>query len=112
MAETGRQRWTERVEQWKQSGLTAREFAEQAGLNAGTLSYWKWRLSRSPVEASSPRTGRKRHVRKPKLVELTPVALSDDRVELELSNGHRLRVPSRFDARALARLISIVAGAS
>jgi transposase len=112
MAETGRQRWTERVEQWKQSGLTAREFAQQAGLNAGTLCYWKWRLSRAPVQSSSPRAARKRRVRKPKLIELAPVMLSDDRVELELSNGHRLRVPAQFDARALARLISIVAGAS
>jgi len=62
MAETGRQRWTERVEQWKQSGLSARECASQAGLNAGTLWHWKCR-----------------------------------RVEVELSNGHRLRVPAGLE---------------
>jgi transposase len=112
MAETGRQRWTERVEQWKQSGLTAREYAQQAGLNAGTLCYWKWRLSRAPVQVDAKRTARKRRARSPKLVELAPVTWSDDRVELELSNGHRLRVPATFDTQALQRLISIVAGAS
>jgi transposase-like protein len=107
MAETGRARWIERVEQWKQSGLTARDYAAQAGLNAGTLCYWKWRLSREAKLQTAPRAVRKRRPRAPKLVELTPVSLVDEQVEIELSNGHRLRVPARLDAQALSRLIEI-----
>ena len=110
MAETGRARWSERVEQWKQSGLTARVYAEQAGLNAGTLCYWKWRLSRDARMQKPAGRTRRRRPRKPKLVELTPLTVVDERVEIELSNGHRLHVPSRFDADALARLVEIVGG--
>lgn len=112
MAETGRARWTERVEQWKQSGLTAREYAAQAGLNAGTLCYWKWRLSRDARTKQTSPAPRKRRARRPRFVELTPVSVVDDRVEIELPNGHRLRVPSRLDARVLSRLIEIVGGAT
>jgi transposase len=111
MVETGRERWTQRVEQWKQSGLSARKYAEQADLNAGTLSYWKWRLSREQSKRTPTPAARRRRGRKPKFVELAPVALRDDRVELELRNGHRLRVPAHVDVQALARLISVVAGA-
>jgi transposase len=111
MAETGRARWTERVEQWKQSGLTAREYAAQAGLNAGTLCYWKWRLSRDARMKQTSPSPRKRRGRPPKFVELTPVSVVDERIEIELSNGHRLRVPARLDAQALSRLIEVVGGA-
>lgn len=110
MAETGRAHWIERVEQWRQSGLTAREYAAQAGLNAGTLCYWKWRLSRD-ASAQKAAPTRKRRSRKPKLVELAPVSVVDERVEIELSNGYRLRVPACFDSQALARLMEIIRGA-
>ena len=112
MAETGRTRWTERVEQWRQSGLTAREYAAQAGLNAGTLCYWKWRLARDARMPPTAAAKRRRRSRKPKFVELAPVSMVDERFEIELSNGHRLRVPAAFDAEALSRLMKIVGGVS
>lgn len=110
MAETGRARWTERVEQWRQSGLTARAFAAQAGLNAGTLCYWKWRLSREAKQQAAPRARRKRSASRTKLVELSPVSLVTEQVEIELANGCRLRVPASLDDRALTRLIEVVGG--
>jgi len=102
------------VEQWRRSGLTAREFATKSGLNAGTLSYWKWRLARAESQqpTSRGRAARERGRSKGKLVELAPVSLSDDRVEVELTSGHRLRLPARFDAESLAQLLSVLGGAS
>jgi transposase len=105
MSETNRERWGRRVGEWKRSGLTAREYAARAGLNAGTLSYWKWRLSRDtkPVKqrvTAGPARGA--------LLELAPVALSDERVEVELASGHRLRVPAGFDAASLGRLLWVL----
>jgi len=32
----------------------------------------------------------------------------DDRFELELGSGRRLRIPPRFDAEALARLLAVL----
>jgi hypothetical protein len=34
------------LKRWTESGLKAAEFARREGVNAGTLSYWKWRLRR------------------------------------------------------------------
>ena len=41
-----RAKWAELVKRWAENGLTRSEFARREGLNAGTLSYWKWRLVR------------------------------------------------------------------
>ena len=44
MSRTSRAEWAKRVERWQDSGLTAKEYAAETGLNASTLSYWKRRL--------------------------------------------------------------------
>ncbi len=36
--------WAKRVERLADSGLTAKEFAAEIGVNANTLAGWKWRL--------------------------------------------------------------------
>jgi hypothetical protein len=36
--------WAKGVERWKDSGLTAKEFAAQCGLTASMLSYWQRKL--------------------------------------------------------------------
>jgi transposase-like protein len=93
-----------------------REYAARAGLNAGTLSYWKWRLSKDAPEAkraaNTTAAKGKREVRKPRLVELAPVSLSDERMEIELSSGHKLRLPAHFDPASVTRLLSVLGGAS
>ena len=65
--------WRDRVKRWKQSGLTARAFAELEGLpRAGALSWWRHRLAQTekkrPVEDSPLRLVR---------LEATDVVSSD-----------------------------------
>src|SRR6478672_4240268 len=105
MAARNQELWRKRVAEWMQSGQTARAFAAQAGLNPGTLAYWKWRLSREAAE-SAPRTGRRTDA----IVELSTVAFVDERVEVELVSGHKLRVPAGFDAASLIRLVAVLGG--
>lgn len=40
-----RETWTKRVERWGDSGLTAKEYATEIGVNVHSLSWWKWHLS-------------------------------------------------------------------
>jgi hypothetical protein len=100
-----RDEWQRRVQRWTDSGLTAKQFATETGINAGTLQFWKYKLAR-PSEPLRP--GRKR-VPEPavsSLVEVRPVSVvRDDRIEIELNNGRRLRVPPRFDADAVKALV-------
>jgi transposase-like protein len=45
MDQTSAQQRAKWVERWKDSGLTAKEFAAEAGLKASALYYWRSQLS-------------------------------------------------------------------
>ena len=47
--------WRRRVERWKDSGLTAKEFAAETGINAGTLQFWQYKLKRGAHPAPRSR---------------------------------------------------------
>lgn len=49
MARQSREAWARRVRRWEKSGLGASDFAALEGVNAKTLSYWKWKLGASGV---------------------------------------------------------------
>lgn len=50
MSRATRETSAKRVERWQDSGLTAAEFAREAGLNARSLSWWRWQLTTKPSE--------------------------------------------------------------
>ena len=109
--DAARDRWAGRVGRWRRSGLTAREFAESAGINAGTLAYWAWRLKREGAEAEGRQVKRGRRsstaaVQGASFVELMVDRQEDARFLLELGDGRRLRIPAAFDADALKRLLT------
>jgi hypothetical protein len=114
MARATRQAWVERVAQWQSSGLTARAFAESAGLNAHSLSNWKYRLEREQREragaGASKRRTRLARVPKPTFIEARS-ALSAGPIsalELLLRDEVTVRVPIGFDENTLVRLMRIV----
>ena len=109
MARANRETWSRRVEQWVQSGLTAKQFAAQTGVNPNTLAHWKWRLGKAEAVAFGV-------ARAPAFVEVTGVApvaapaISAGRCsegfELVLRDDLRVRVPAQFDPSALRRLLT------
>ena len=109
---TSRDEWRKRIERWRESGLTAEQYAAELGINAGTLKFWKYKLGR-PETATAGR----RQPKQPKgasvplpLVEVRPaVVATASGFELELSGGRRLRIPSSFEADALGRLLTVLA---
>ncbi len=113
----GRQRanheeWQKRVERWTDSGLSAKQFAAETGINAGTLQWWKCRLRKQAGE--QPRVIRRKGSRPivSSLIEVRPLtAVVDDRFEIELNNGRRLRVPRAFEANAVKALVAALEAA-
>jgi hypothetical protein len=106
------------VRRWRRSGQTAREFAESAGINAGTLAYWAWRLKGEGKAKGREEKLPKRRPRdsiasvgKRNFVELIVDRPDDGGFELELGDGRRLRIPTGFDAAVLGRLLSVLGGA-
>lgn len=118
MAKTGRAEWVERVQRWADSGLTAKEFAAEAGLKATTLSYWKWRL-RSEQRAQSPTKAIAKSAEQelpeqampstPTFVELAATSASVALpLELVLHESVTVRVPVGFDEATLSRVLRLV----
>ena len=96
------------MERWRDSGLSAEQFAAELGINAGTLKFWKYKLS-LPVGEKKPR----KVTRKPlPLVELRTVpVVQASAFDLEVRGGRRVQVPAGFDADALKRLLAVLESA-
>jgi transposase-like protein len=119
MAHNRRQR-EQLVRQWKQSGLTAAQFAEPLGLGPHSLHNWAWEL----------RGGKRRNKPVPKQsvrllkVQVTPAqrGLSpqaetcgqSSRALLELTVDGRIRIDFSTDAdpHTLATLVALLRGAA
>jgi transposase len=120
MEQDSRSLWAKRVQRWKDSGLTAKEFAAEIGVNANTLSHWRWRLGREVGTASCTKPPRRPAKRKPaerppvpeaiQFIEVTPPAAApvDTRFEIALRRGRRVFVPAIFDGDALGRLVDVL----
>jgi len=111
--ESTRELWAKRVERWKDSGLTAKEFSSEAGINAHSLSWWSWRLRsgpkrRAPGRRSAPMTIAAKSTMSPlTFVEMT-TALRGDALEVVLLSGVRICVRPEFDTATLTRLLDVL----
>lgn len=122
MSRSRRSEWLKRVERWRDSGLTAKEFAAETGLNASTLSYWKWRLGleqRATTGTAGPSKkaiGAKVKRSRPAptsiatFAELPPMStLNAEPLELALEGAPvRVRVPVGFDEETLVRVLRVL----
>ena len=104
-ARATRAEWSKRVERWRESGLTAQEFAAELGVNPRTLTYWKWVLTKGPAREQATRS---RTATVVPFVEVGQTPARTDVFELELSSGVVVRVPLDFDPAALRRLLDVV----
>jgi hypothetical protein len=118
-----REEWAKRVERWRDSGLSCAEFSAELGVNARTLTYWKWMLGKEARgEKRVWKARQARALRAPRAAASEPsrsapvvtglvevqAAPRDGRFELELGAGRRLRVPMSFDAADLRRLLDVL----
>ena len=128
MDKTSKQQRAKWVERWKDSGLTARDFAAEVGLKASALYYWSSQLSAAGrVEADNrgevpelPMRSRGARDANPAprfsqpsdFVELPIAAVAQTPVMLELMlGGVCVRVPSGFDEVTLTRVVRALGGA-
>lgn len=112
MAKATSAEWAKRVERWQESGLTAKEFASEFNVNAGTLSYWKYKLRR---QAASPESeAQRKELIPPGFLRVLPVeakaAAPAPAFEVVLSGRTVVRVPNDFDEAALIRLVRALGG--
>jgi transposase-like protein len=124
----GKRRWSREdgktaLAALRRSGLKLEPFAKQHGLVAQRLRWWRDQLGDNASEPSSAvadvkftpvRLVEKPHeASKPDLPRPAPASRPPPEVngmEVVLTNGRRIRVPSDFDASSLARLLSVAEG--
>ena len=121
MARASRAVWEKRVERWKDSGLTAKEFAAETGINASSLNCWSWKLRAEerkerdvPDDVGAASVGAAMH--SPAAFLELPVMKVPQRpapkqpetpamLELLLAGDVRVRVPAGFDEATLKRVV-------
>lgn len=124
MARVGREVWVKRVERWRESGLTAKEYAAEVGINANTLTHWRWQLrgagrrkkGRRGAEGAPARVDWVEVVAAPDgairspatAMEVAPAVRPGGWFELVVGRGRVIRVPTDFDRDALDRLLAVV----
>lgn len=113
-----RETWAKRVERWKDSGLSAKEFAAEVGINARSLSWWRWQLSKT--DPAPARRRRRRSGTAPTAITnptatISPMTfvemsapISADALEVILPTTVRICVRPGFDDATLGRLLDVL----
>lgn len=116
MAKATQAEWAKRVERWQDSGLTAKEFAAELNVNAGTLSYWKYKLRRESTSAvRAERPGIRKAESTAGFLRVVPVQTDHvapaNLFEVVIGGSTVVRVPNDFEETALIRLVRALGGA-
>ena len=107
--QSNREKWRERVQRWKDGGLTAQQFASEMGLNYHTLLYWSSRLKRD--ETGTDRTTQRETT--PEFIEVTETitreksVLARSGLELLISDV-LIKVPVGVDEQTLRRVLLVI----
>jgi hypothetical protein len=94
--------WQALVLDWRDSQLTAAQFARRRRLDPRRLRWWAWYLRQADAPPAAPTTDLVGFIELP----APPRATNDDRVELVLTNGRRLSFSAAIDVGLLARIVS------
>lgn len=106
---TSRDRRLAQVQSWLASGLSCEEYARQAGINANTLSWWRWKLRSEGVKLEGSRQPRAAE----RFVEITEALVTEasrsteDRIEWVLGDV-TVRIPDRFATDTLDRVFALL----
>lgn len=116
MAKTTPAEWAKRVERWRDSGLTAKEFAAEINVNAGTLSQWKYKLrgQAAPSERTTRGHAQAQRLIPPGFLRVVPVEAEavapTTCFEVVVGGRTVVRVPNNFDEAVLVRLVRALGG--
>ena len=105
----GRDVWAKRVERWKDSGLTAKEFAGELGINPKSLQQWAYQLRKTTPRGAPERTKHPREAQ-PQFVEVTPPLVTTQSFDVRVGR-FTVAVPGGFEEGSLLRLLKVLGSA-
>jgi hypothetical protein len=89
---------------WQASGMKARAFAQEHGVTAWVLYYWRQRLARE----ERPVRRRRRRSRRVNLAPVHVVTDADCGVEITLVSGDRVRVSPGVPADLVGQIVRLL----
>ena len=106
MGRASREVWIKRIERGRDSGLGAKEFAEQVGVEVDRLRHWKWRLAKQDRATNAASAESTSSAPFPFVEVTTAPALEreDTIIEVVAPSGFCIRVPARFRRRHTSSL--------
>jgi hypothetical protein len=100
-----------RVERWRDSGLSAKQYAAEIGVDVSRLRHWGWRLGKRKTIADPP-VPPATAISDLQFVEVPPAASASvseaEPIEIVAASGLRVRVPRRFDIDALRLILQAI----
>ncbi len=111
--------WRRTIRRQQRSGLTVRDFCLQEGLKAWTLRWWRQELSRRDRQTSAASRGEQegdptKSVPAFLSVRVTDLEANSPRqappIEIVLTAGPIVRVPSGFDPSTLGQVLAVLEG--
>jgi hypothetical protein len=99
---TNEKLWSDRIKQWRSSGLGVAEFVKSIGVSRFQFHYWRKRLEPEvPRSPSDPRFI--------ELINLVPTAAAPPPcLEIIAASGMTLRVPPSFDPDTLRHVLALL----
>ncbi len=98
-----RQFWQMVLETYKSSGLSVRQFCQQEGFSEASFYSWRKRLR------THQKTDTNKKPSQPEpFIEVSMPPAKSGGLELVLSSGHTLRIPSDIDHEFLSGVLSVV----
>lgn len=100
--------WLQVLVQWRDSGLSVREFCRRHRHHESQFWFWKRRLAGKLNAATATRTNSE-----PAFLPVTVLeasATTSPAIDIRLANGHRVRVRSGCDRRLLADVVAVLEG--
>ena len=95
--------WQMVLETFKSSGLSVRQFCQQEGLSEASFYSWRKRLSTHQKLGTN-----KAPLQPESFIQVSMPPAKPMGLELVLSSGHTLRIPSDMDPEFLSGLLSAV----
>ena len=113
------QSWRKVLQQQQQSGLSQTSFCRQNSISLHRFTYWKRQIAIRDGKRENPRKKKKSNeLGVQKEPSLVPIQISSgtqlsssfpgNAFEVILANDRIIRIPPRFDEKALIRLVSIM----
>ena len=98
--------WRMAIETWQASGLSVRQFCKQEGLQEPT--FYSWRKKRTGDDSEQE----DQHKPKPSaFIEVSMPQSNPTVIELLLTSGNTLRMPTGADSTTLSMVLSVVRAA-